>query len=179
MKNDKRVTLYNIMLPLWLLIFWPSYLWLFLIPLNYLIDRIVLRWSLGNMPEKGAFCRKHTWKICLAGFLCDFIGVCILFGSFMLMVLAEEGSSAGELIEKVSAGVGFNPFSHILSFLIVALAVAVSGVLIYRIDKAILNKTGLDPAQAKRSALRLALITAPYLYFFPSSLYYNSSLFTL
>ena len=44
--------IYNILLPLWLLIFLPSYLWLALIPLNYVIDRVVLRWSLGDMPEK-------------------------------------------------------------------------------------------------------------------------------
>ena len=56
MKKNETVRLYNILLPLWLLLFWPSALWLVLIPANYLIDRFVLRWSLGEMPEKGAFC---------------------------------------------------------------------------------------------------------------------------
>ena len=64
--NKKEVKLYKILLPIWILVFWPSWLWLILIPANYLIDRLVLRWSLGEMPDKGAFCRKHTWKICIA-----------------------------------------------------------------------------------------------------------------
>ena len=57
MKSDNKV--YNILLPIWLLIFFPSWLWLLLIPANYLIDRIVLRWSLGELPDKGLFCRKN------------------------------------------------------------------------------------------------------------------------
>ncbi|MBR1985622.1 MAG: hypothetical protein IKA24_01790 [Mogibacterium sp.] len=77
MKNT-TTKIYNILLPLWLLIFLPSYLWLALIPLNYVIDRVVLRWSLGDMPDKGLFCRRHTWKICLAGFLSDLAGALIL-----------------------------------------------------------------------------------------------------
>ena len=48
MKNT-NTKIYNILLPLWLLIFLPSYLWLALIPLNYMIDRVVLKWSLGGM----------------------------------------------------------------------------------------------------------------------------------
>ena len=51
MKSDNKV--YNILLPIWLIIFFPSWLWLILIPANYLIDRIVLKWSLGELPDKG------------------------------------------------------------------------------------------------------------------------------
>ena len=90
MKRNENVRLYNILLPLWLLLFWPSALWLVLIPANYLIDRFVLRWSLGEMPEKGAFCRRHTWKICLAGFASDLAGACILFGVFMCSAVLTE-----------------------------------------------------------------------------------------
>ena len=70
--NKKEVKLYNILFPIWMLIFFPSWLWLFLIPANYLIDRCVLYWILGAMPDKGAFCSKRTSKICIAGFFSDF-----------------------------------------------------------------------------------------------------------
>ena len=59
------------------------------------------------------------------------------------------------------------------SFLITALSVALAGACIYLIDKKLLSKAGLTVEQAKKSALRLALITAPYLYFFPSELIYK------
>ena len=173
MTKNKSVKLYNILLPLWILIFWPSYLWLILIPANYLIDRFVLRWSLGEMPDKGVFCRRHTWKICLAGFLSDLIGACIMFGVFMCSVIIADDSPAKEIMDKIEYGVGFNPFDNVGAFLITALAVAAAGGCIYLLDRKILHKTGLSAEQAKKSALRLALITAPYLYFFPSGLLYS------
>jgi hypothetical protein len=77
-------------------------------------------------------------------------------------------------VEKLSYGVGFNPFDSILSFLIVMLAITVSGLAIYIIDKSILTKAGIDPERAKSAALKLALVTAPYLYLIPSEMMYTS-----
>ena len=46
-RNTGRSTrLYNILFPIWLLVFLPTYIWLFLIPANYLIDALVLWLSL-------------------------------------------------------------------------------------------------------------------------------------
>ena len=98
--NKKEVKLYNILLPIWILIFWPSWLWLILIPANYLIDRLVLRWSLGEMPDKGAFCRKHTWKICVAGFFSDLCGACILFAVYMITSEVGNGSPMAVLSRR-------------------------------------------------------------------------------
>ena len=170
--NKKEVKLYNILLPIWILIFWPSWLWLILIPANYLIDRLVLRWSLGEMPDKGAFCRKHTWKICIAGFFSDLCGACILFAVYMIASEVGNGSPMAALVDKIEQGVAFDPFSSIAAFLIVAVSVAVAGLAIFFFDRKILINVGLDAEQAHRSALRLAVITAPYLYFFPSRLLY-------
>ena len=139
--DHKGTRLYNILFPLWMLIFIPSWLWVLLIPLNYLIDRVVLRWSLGDLPEKGAFCRRHTWKICLAGFTSDFIGALLLLGVFFFGVLLGIDEEA--FFETVQ-------------------------------DRWIRKKAGLSLEQAKKSAIRLALITAPYLYLFPTSVIYNN-----
>ena len=165
MKKD--IKLHNILLPLWMIIFMPTWLWLVLIPLNYLIDRVVLRWSLGDMPDKGLFCRKHTWKICLAGFLSDLAGALILLAA--ALTLAHKGEKASD----IAGAIMMDPFSNLPGLLIVVAGIAVSAVLIFFLDKWILRKAGLDPEQVKRSALRLALITAPYLYLFPSDLLYS------
>ncbi len=169
MKSDNKV--YNILLPIWLLIFFPSWLWLLLIPANYLIDRIVLRWSLGDMPEKGLFCRNHNWKICLAGFASDFAGAILLFALNQLMYGLND--DANSFISKAADGLMFNPFSNVLSLIIVIAAIAISAVCIYKLDKSILIKAGLDIDQAKKSAIRLAVITAPYVYLIPSEWFYN------
>ena len=168
MKSDNKV--YNILLPIWLLIFFPSWLWLLLIPANYLIDRIVLRWSLGDMPEKGLFCRNHNWKICLAGFASDFAGAILLFALNELMYGLND--DANSFISKAADGLMFNPFSNVLSLIIVIAAIVLSAVCIYKLDKSILVKAGLDIEQAKQSAKRLAVITAPYLYLIPSQWFY-------
>ena len=170
MKNSNSLKLYNILLPLWLIIFLPSYFWLVLIPLNYLIDRVVLKWSLGDKPDKGLFCRKHTWKICLAGFFSDFVGA---------MIMLAISLYSGERVEKlynIGHAVMFDPFSDCIGLIIVVACIALSAVCIYLFDKRILRKAGLDPKQVKQSALRLAIITAPYLYLFPSNLLYQGGI---
>ena len=169
MKSDNKV--YNLLLPIWLLIFFPSWLWLLLIPPNYLIDRIVLMWSLGDMPEKGLFCRNHNWKICLAGFASDYAGAILLFALNQLMFGMND--DVNSFISKAADGLMFNPFSNVLSFIIVIAAIAISAVCIYKLDKSILIKAGLDIDQAKKSAIRLAIITAPYVYLIPSEWFYN------
>ena len=168
LKNNNSVKLYNILLPLWLIIFVPSWLWLVLIPLNYIIDRVVLSWGLGNMPDKGLFCRKHTWKICLAGFFSDFVGAAIM------LLIAIPLSDHSEKMYDIGHAMMFDPFSNLLGLLIVVACIAIPAVCIYLIDKRILDKAGLEEEQVKRAAIRLALITAPYLYLFPSRLLYES-----
>jgi hypothetical protein len=170
MDRDNEKVLYNVLFPIWLLVFFPSYLWLILIPANYMIDRIVLRWSLGDMPDNGMFCRKNTWKICLAGFLGDFVGAIALF--FISELLLGFGDDGATFIEKAGDGIMFDPFTNVLSFLIIAAGIALSAVCIYKLDKRILGKTELEPEQAKRAAFRLALFTAPYLYLIPSRWFY-------
>ena len=169
MKSDNKV--YNILLPIWLIIFFPSWLWLLLIPANYLIDRIVLMWSLGDMPEKGLFCRNHNWKICLAGFASDYAGAILLFALNQLMFGMND--DVNSFISKAADGLMLNPFSNVLSLVIVIAAIVLSAVCIYKLDKSILTKAGLDIDQAKKSAIKLAIITAPYVYLIPSEWFYD------
>ena len=122
------------------------------------------------MPEKGLFCRNHNWKICLAGFASDFAGAILLFALNELMYGLND--DANSFISKAADGLMFNPFSNVLSLIIVIAAIVLSAVCIYKLDKSILVKAGLDIEQAKQSAKRLAVITAPYLYLIPSQWFY-------
>ena len=161
MKTEKY---YNVLFPVWMLIWFPSPLWCILIPANYLIDRFVLKCSLPKDMDRDAFCKKFGTRICLAGFAADLIGAVLLFA---VMLLWEDDSYG------IANGLNMNPFKNVPTFLIVALAVAVSALAIYFIDCWILMKAGLDKKQARRSALYLAVFTAPYLFFFPSQLLYR------
>ena len=90
------------------------------------------------------------------------------------MIASEVGNASpmAALVDNIEQGITFDPFSSIAAFLIVAVSVAAAGLAIYFFDRKILTGVGLDAEQARRSALRPAVITAPYLYFFPSRLLY-------
>ncbi len=162
MKKTKVTKLYNVLFPIWMLMWYPL-LFVILIPANYLMDTFVLSFSLMDESLRKPFRRKHTWKICLMGFLADFVGSAFLFAIIML----TEGNN--ELVNAIC----FDPFHNLLAFLIILAAVAISAVLLYFGDLWILKKAGLDERQAKRSALFMAILTAPYLFFFPTRLIYS------
>lgn len=159
-----EIRLYNVLFPIWLLVFLPTPFWLILIPVNYLIDRIVLYFSLPEEIRK-PFCRRHTWKVCIAGFLADFAGGLFLFAALLL-------SDAFFADNEFAYALSMNHFSHPLALLCVLCAIALSLGLIFLLDRWILRKSGLDPEQAKHSALFLALFTAPYLFLIPSGWFY-------
>ena len=168
MRTRRRPAFYNVMFPLWMLIWFPSWLWLLLIPANYLIDRLVLWWSLGSAEDRQRFCRQHTWKICLAGFASDFAGSLLLLGAY-LSLSSYDGGWAHDIIW----GLGFNPFSSVVGLLVTVAAIALSGMCIYALDLRIIRKTGLSEDQSRHSALMLAVFTAPYLFLIPSQLLYQ------
>jgi hypothetical protein len=98
-----------------------------------------------------------------------------LFGVFVIATIAGEGSPLSPLVpvlDLIESGVASDPLDSIAAFLVVAVSVAVAGVAIFLIDRRILTKAGLEAEQARRSAMWLAVLTAPYLYFVPSRLIY-------
>ncbi len=163
--HRNEIRLYNVLFPIWLLVFIPSFLWLILIPANYLIDRTVLYYSLPEERRKN-FCRRHTWKICIAGFLADFAGGLFLFGVLLLADTYFPNSNA------FTNALTFNHFTHPLALLTILAAIALAGGLIYLMDRFILRRSGRTEEEAGHAAKRLALITAPYLFLIPSALIY-------
>ena len=94
MKRNKTTRLYTIILPIWLLIWFPTWLWLILIPVNYLIDFMVTYLSMKKLGIEDCKQKtlKHSWKICLIGFFSDFVGVVFLLGVLYLtdIILPKE-----------------------------------------------------------------------------------------
>ena len=99
-EKKKTVTLYNLLFPIWILVWLPTPLWLLIIPGNYLIDRLVFTISAKKQKPKleKKFFRKHTWKLFLFGFLADFIGSILLL--IPLLIPVPDGSES--IIIRVS-----------------------------------------------------------------------------
>ena len=198
MRQKQSITLYNILFPIWLLVWIPSPLWLLLIPLNFVIDYVVLYKSLPDDVERGksfsdggqgnksqpddaersknspdsvlrkAFCNTYAWKICAAGFAADFIGSLFLLASFMI-----TSSHKLDSLRSISHGLGLNPFENAGSFLTVVCSILLAAYCIYRFDLHILKRAGLSEEQGRKSALWLAVVTAPYLFLLPSEILYR------
>ncbi len=164
---NKQTRLYNIILPVWLLLWYPSFLWLAVIPLNWLIDWLVTRYSLKRLGDADYQARsmKLSWKICLAGFAADLAGVLLLTGA--LLLFSDMEGALGE----IGYALGWNPFGNVFSLLIVLAAIALSALVIYLLDRRILAREDLTAEQVRKTALTLAVVTAPYLYLIPISLF--------
>ena len=166
--RNREVRLYNILFPIWLLIFLPSYLWFLLIPANYLIDALVLWLSLRKTaPLSYNDALKKTWKIYLAGFAADLAGAL-----FLLLISSLDLNDWWW--KNMQYSVMWNPFSSVLGFIVTLVGIIISATLIYFIDKRILSKMDIVPQdQISRVAMNFAVFTAPYLFLFPSNLLYK------
>lgn len=172
MKRDTK--LYNVMFPIWFLVLFPI-TWIAVIPANFLIDLLVLflTMKLCKMQDIKQNLKSAILKTWLMGFVADLIGTAGMF-------LAAVG---GDLLpdpyrvwfnNQIGLGVMMNPFSSIGSFLWTAFFTALSGFLIYLFNvKFCLKKTTLNLVQRKKLALFVAIFTAPYLFFLPTSLLYR------
>ena len=159
MKKDVR--LYNVLFPIWILMFWPTPP-IILITLfgNLAIDCLVLYCALRVLkhPARGEVVKQLWWKFWGFGFLADIIGAGCLFGSLYLM----------ELLPWLPYINIINPWKDPLSFLWTMAGVAIAGVCIYFLDKrAMKNCALLDPRQRHIIALTMAVVTAPWLFLVP------------
>jgi hypothetical protein len=159
MRQPKGIILYDLIFPLWIAIyFWP----LILIPLigNLVIDGAVISLALR---KNGVRLERNTlWKWILSawglGFLADVIGMLLL-----ILVSWANDSWLQVASFNVAYGIGKDP----LSALVLLLVTAFCGWLIYRFNRWLGRKAGVEEAVAHRVALAMGIITAPWLFLVP------------
>ena len=164
-----RSKLYNVIFPIWFLIIFPTF-WLFVIPANFLIDSLVFLISLKllkivNIKE----CyKKSILKIWIIGFIADIFGSAILIAISLL----PTNGALGDIVQAIT----WNPFSNIGGFLVVLFSVFLSGVMIYFLNlKFSLKKLDISQKLKIKIAIILAVVTAPYFFFYPSSKMYKNN----
>lgn len=160
----KQTRIYNIILPVWLLLALPSPLWLAILPGNLVVDCAVLFYTLLALrhAQKGAVVKQLWWRFWLLGFAADAIGVAWMFLG-MLGYLPF-----GEVWENTVSHVTHNAFANPWAFLWTLAGVAIAGVCIYFFDKRAMGSCELlDGRQRHIVALAMAIVTAPWLFFIP------------
>lgn len=164
MKRD--VKLYNVLLPIWILYFFPQ-LWVITLPGNLLIDCGVLLIALAALKHTGKIevLKKLWWKFWVLGFLADFVGALFLFGFWCLSLLPGPVS---DWVVGIISQAFLNPFRTLPAFLYTLAGVAVAGVCIYFLDKwAMKSCPLLDGRQRHVIALTMAIVTAPWTFLVP------------
>ena len=171
MKREHR--LYNVLLPIWMLFLFPQ-IWAILLPGNLLIDSLVLSLTLLALKhqDKRAVLKQLWWKIWLLGFAADAVGVVWM----LLGLLPAWIGTAGRVGEPSAASawansvghITHNPFAHPAAFAWTLAGVAIAGACIYCFDKRAMRKCELLTEREKHvTALAMAIVTAPWLFFIP------------
>ena len=159
----KQTKLYNVILPIWLLVLFPQ-VWLIAIPGNLIIDCAVLLLTLLALKhqQKKEVLKKLWWKLWLLGFAADAVGV-----AWMILGLVPAWLF-GARWEATVGHISHNPFAHPAAFVWTLTGVALAGVCIYFFDKRAMRSCTLLTGREKHiTALTMALVTAPWLFFIP------------
>jgi len=72
----------------------------------------------------------------------NFTGALVMFSVYIIGAVIEDGAEASKWFEEMQMGVGFNPFSNLLSLIVVIIAIAVAGAIIYLFDRLIIQARG-------------------------------------
>lgn len=160
----KQTRLYNVILPVWLILAIPSPLWLAVLPANLLVDCLVLFLTLTALrhARRGTVLKRLWWKLWLLGFAADAVGVAWMFLGLLGYI------PFGTAWEDTVSHAAHNPFHNPWAFLWTLAGVALSGVCIYFFDRRAMRSCGLLTGREKHiTALAMAIATAPYLFFIP------------
>ncbi|MEA4971404.1 MAG: hypothetical protein VB051_12935 [Candidatus Pelethousia sp.] len=172
----KTITLYNVIIPVWLLFIFPP-VWPVVLAGNFGVDSLVLYLGMRRLgiEDKKSFYKKHILKIWGCGFLGDLPGVLLLLLPMWMTDWARAlGEDANNFIyDRLASPVMFDPFSSIWAVLWITAAVALSAFCLYWLNyRLCYRKTELEDGQKKRLSLLMALVTAPWLFYLPTKWFY-------
>jgi len=171
--------LYNMLFPIWMLTFMPS-MWLIALPVNFVVDSAVLlimltvlarrRGEVGFKPW-GDWARSVflTW---IFGFISDLVaaGFVFFWGVGPTLIMGDQTPFGAWWSRNVAEPIMANPFESIFSVLFVLMSIGLGGLLIYFLNKnmSLRLTRSLDVPEIKRTALVLAIVTAPWTMLLPS-----------
>jgi hypothetical protein len=168
MKQEK---LYNVIFPIWFLLFFPPIIFLTLAG-NFIIDSLVILVCFfafklaGSYENLETFYKKTILKVWIFGFLADILGAAILF------IIGFWGDFWGMSNELISA-VNYDPFSNRWAVAIIIFSMLVSAIFIFLFNYRITFKNEkLEKKIRFKLALTIAIITMPWTFLLPTKWFY-------
>lgn len=154
-REAERCRLYNVLFPMWLFYLFPTGVWLLLLPANFAVDTLVLRWGAKRLghPDVAGLWRRSILRVWGFGFLSDLLGAGLVLG---LQLLID------------AVGLPWNTFFFPGVTLLSLPGVLLAGFGIYAFNaRYAFAGSGLTPEQIRRLSRWLALFTAPYAMLIP------------
>lgn len=169
----KELKLYNVIFPIWFLWLVPI-TWIVVLPANFIIDLAVIVLTLKYLKEneirkKAKFVILKSW---IFGFISDFIGTAFMLLATLIDI--DTKTPFGEWwYHNIENAVSYYPFRSIYSVLWISGCVLISGICIYFFNyKIAFKRLNIEGAKKKKLALSLAVFTAPYLFYLPTSWFF-------
>ena len=170
-KND--VKLYNLIFPIWLLWLIPI-TWIVVLPANFVVDLMVVVLTMKYLRIQNIKKNAKTviFRVWIFGFVADFIGTAAMFMA-NLIDFNYETQLGKWWYNNITNAVSYNPFESVYAVLWVTMCVIITAFFIFLFNyKFCLKKLDLDDSQKKKIALSLAVFTAPYLFYVPTSWFF-------
>lgn len=183
LNKNKDIKIYNMILPPFMLFAFVPYMWLISLVGNFIIDSIVLILATliicRNFKETFATYKKLIIKVWLYGFLADFCGILYLLtlsltGSFYVDYEQFKPNSLGyQIWEGIHLAMNQSHFDSIWGVIFIFSGILFAAICIFLFDYFfVLRHSKFTKKQAIITALAFAIITAPYTFLLPKSLFY-------
>lgn len=169
----KEIKFYNVLFPIWLIIFFPPVIFITLAG-NFIIDSLVVfaAFKIFRMAarqiELRSFYKKSIIKVWLFGFAADVIGAIVLF-------IAGISGDQLKLPYEVISAVNYDPFSNPAGLAIVIFAMLISGLFIFIFNYCFTFARLIEDRKLRlRTALTIAVATIPWTFLLPTKWFYYS-----
>ena len=167
----KDIKVYNVIFPIWALLFFPPVIFLSMIG-NFIIDSLVVVACfyvfklLKTKMNLKMFYKKSIYWVWIFGFVADFIGALFLF---ILLMCSDFLGFSYELVSAIC----YDPFSHPLAVLIIGASMLVSTLFIFLFNYRYTYKTIIKDEKVRFIvALTIALVTIPWTFLLPTNWFF-------
>jgi hypothetical protein len=171
--KKNSIKLYNLIFPIWLIWLIPT-TWIVVLPANFLLDLIVVVLTMKylKIQDIKQNAKSVIFRVWIFGFVADFIGTAAML--IANVIDFDSGTQLGKWwYSNISNAVSYNPFESIYAVTWVTISVIITSFFIYLFNyKFCLKESNLDNSQKKKLALALAIFTAPYLFFIPTTWFF-------
>ncbi|HHW31506.1 MAG TPA: hypothetical protein GXX20_07535 [Clostridiaceae bacterium] len=166
----KQLKLYNVIFPLWFIMFFPPVVFITLAG-NFIIDSLVIVACFfiyklaGTGNNLKTFYTKSVFQVWIFGFISDIIGATILF------LFGMFGDYFG-LPYEMANGINFDPYSYPWAIVIIVLSMLIAAIFIFIFNYKITLREMDDRKLRFKVAITLAIITMPWTFLLPTKWFY-------